>query len=85
MSKYPSMSVCIATSTHSLQAENRALAEHISISTLGRDSFAQCGGSGSVGSVCFWASLDLDPDPLVRGMDPDPDSLYYQATIVRKP
>jgi hypothetical protein len=34
----------------------------------------QCCGSGSVGSVCFGA---LDPDPLVRGMDPvsapDPD------------
>jgi hypothetical protein len=31
----------------------------------------QCCGSGSVGSICYWASLD--PDPLVRGMDPDPD------------
>jgi hypothetical protein len=27
----------------------------------------------------------LDPDPLVRGMDPDPDPyLYQQAKIVRK-
>jgi hypothetical protein len=23
-------------------------------------------------SRCFWASWRLDPDPLVRGMDPDP-------------
>jgi hypothetical protein len=26
-----------------------------------------------------------DPDPLVRGMDPDPDSFYHQAKTVRKP
>jgi hypothetical protein len=35
--------------------------------------FFQCYGSGSesVGSECFLGLLDLDP--LVRGMDPDPD------------
>jgi hypothetical protein len=26
----------------------------------------------------------LDPDPLVRGMDPDPVSFYHQSKIVRK-
>jgi hypothetical protein len=31
------------------------------------------GGSGSTGSMCFLGILKLDPDPLVRGMDPDPD------------
>jgi hypothetical protein len=25
-----------------------------------------------------------DPDPLVRGMDPDPGSFYHQAKVVRK-
>jgi hypothetical protein len=38
--------------------------------------FDQCCGSesGSTGSTCFWA-----PDPLVRGMDPDPDpSIFMQ-------
>jgi hypothetical protein len=25
-----------------------------------------------------------DPDPLVRGMDPDTDPVYHQAKIVRK-
>jgi hypothetical protein len=29
-------------------------------------------GSVSTGSTCFWASMDPDPDPLVRDMDPDP-------------
>ncbi len=27
---------------------------------------------------------DPDPDPLVRGMDPDPQSFYQHAKIVRK-
>jgi hypothetical protein len=38
----------------------------------------QCCGSGSVGFVCFGL---LDPDPLVRGTDPDPepDLFYHQA------
>ncbi len=38
MWQYPSMSTCLASSTHSLQDENRALAEQISISTLGSHS-----------------------------------------------
>ncbi len=32
----------------------------------------------------FWGFLDLDPDPLVRGMDPDLGSFYHQEKIVRK-
>jgi hypothetical protein len=28
--------------------------------------------------------LDLDPDPLVRGMNPDPDPSIHQGKIVRK-
>jgi hypothetical protein len=40
----------------------------------------------------FLGLLDPDPDPLVRGMDPDtdpildpdPDPFYHQAKIVRK-
>jgi hypothetical protein len=37
-----------------------------------KDTFYQCSGSGSKGSVNFWAS-GSSPDPLVRGMDPDSD------------
>jgi hypothetical protein len=35
----------------------------------------------------FSGLLDSNPDPLVRGMYPDPDpySIYHQAKIVRKP
>jgi hypothetical protein len=32
----------------------------------------------------FLGLLDPDPDPLVRGMDPDPGSFYNEARIVRK-
>jgi hypothetical protein len=31
--------------------------------------------SGSTGSTCFFGLQDPDPDPLVRGMDPDPEDL----------
>jgi hypothetical protein len=31
----------------------------------------QCCGAGSDGSICFWGLMD--PDPLVRGTDPDSD------------
>jgi hypothetical protein len=26
----------------------------------------------------------IDPDPIVRGMNPDPDPFYHEAKIVRK-
>jgi hypothetical protein len=32
----------------------------------------------------FLGLQDPDPDPLVRGMDPVPDSFYHHAKIVRK-
>ncbi len=68
MSNYPSMSFCLATSTHTLQAENRDRAEHISISTLGShsDSLSESAASSvnnshrwksrnqCCGSVTFW-------------------------------
>ncbi len=39
--------------------------------------------SGSIGSTCFLGLLD--PDPIVRGMDPDPSlSIIKQPKIVRK-
>ncbi len=40
------------------------------------DSSSQC--SGSTGSICFFGLPDLDPDPLVRGMDPDPDPSFIK-------
>jgi hypothetical protein len=45
-----------------------------------------CGwGSGSTGSTCFLGLPDLDPDPLVRGMDPDPDpALDPDPSIIMK-
>jgi hypothetical protein len=43
-----------------------------------------CGcGSGSTGSTCFLGLRDLDPDPLVRGMDPDPDPALDPDPLVR--
>jgi hypothetical protein len=39
----------------------------------GNVQFSVADGYGSVGSICFWASLIRIRDPLVRDMDLDPD------------
>ncbi len=42
----------------------------------------QCWGSGSVGFVPMFLGL-LDPDPVVRGIDPDPDpSIIVRKTLI---
>jgi hypothetical protein len=68
MSKYPRISACLASSTHTLQAENRALAEQISISTLGShsDSSSESAASSVNNSVKIPESVLRIRDILVQ-------------------